>query len=70
MLGSIFMANYRLYFIGADDHIVKAEVIDCPTDDDAVAVARASSAEHSAVEIWELARKVKRLCADRTAGHE
>jgi hypothetical protein len=63
MLGSILMANYRLYFIGADDHIVKAEVIDCPTDDDAIAAARVVCAEHPAVEVWERARRVQRVDA-------
>jgi hypothetical protein len=61
------MANYRLFFIGLDDHIMKAEVVDCPTDSDAVAIARASCAEHPAVEIWEGARKVDRVDADTTA---
>lgn len=60
------MANYRLYFIGADDHIVKAAVIDCPTDDDAIAAARAVCGEHPAVEVWELARRVERVYASIT----
>jgi hypothetical protein len=61
------MANYRLFFIGHDDHIIKAKVVDCPTDGDAVALARAACAEHPAIEIWEGARKVDRVDADSTA---
>jgi hypothetical protein len=59
------MASYRLFFVGPDDHIVKAEVIDCPTDTEAVAVARASCIEHPAVEVWEFARRVGRVDAGR-----
>jgi hypothetical protein len=62
------MASYRLFFIGRDDHIVKAEVVDCPTDDEAVAAARAMCGEHPAVEVWELARRVERVSAHINAG--
>ena len=61
------MASYRLFFIGHDDHIMKAEVVDCPTDGDAVALARAACAVHPAVEIWQGARRVERVDADITA---
>jgi hypothetical protein len=61
------MANYRLFFIGRDDHIVKAEVVDCPTDGDAIAAARAACREHPAVEVWEQARWVERVAADAAA---
>jgi hypothetical protein len=57
------MASYRLFFIGRDDHFVKSEVVDCPTDDDAIAAARAACGEHPAVEVWELARRVERVSA-------
>ena len=62
------MASYRLFFIGRDDHIVKAEVVDCPTDDEAVAAARAMCGEHPAVEVWELARRVEHVSAHISAG--
>jgi hypothetical protein len=55
------MASYRLFFIGPDDHIVKAEVIDCSTDTEAVAVAVASCREHPAIEVWDRARRVERV---------
>jgi hypothetical protein len=63
MLGVPSMASYRLYFIGRDDHIVKAEVVDCPSDDDAIAAARAACEGHPTVEVWERARRVKRIDA-------
>jgi hypothetical protein len=58
------MANYRLFFIGADNHISKADVLDCPTDDDAVAIARLVFGEYQAVEVWQLDRLVTRVDAD------
>jgi hypothetical protein len=62
------MASYRLFFIGRDNHIVKAEVVDCPTDDDAIAVARTACGKHPAVEVWHLARRVERIDASLAAG--
>ena len=53
------MAQYRFFFLGNDDHIVRADVVDCSTDDDAVAAARVASGDHRAVEVWELARCVE-----------
>jgi hypothetical protein len=64
------MAHYRLYFIGRDDHFMKAEVIECLTDGDALALARAACAEHPAIEIWEGARRVDRVDADTTAASD
>ena len=52
------MAHYRMFFIGSDNHIVGAEVLECPSDDDALARARLSCGAHPAVEVWELARRV------------
>jgi len=58
------MAHYRLFFMGPDDHIVRAQVVECATDGEAVAVARASCSGHSAIEVWERARKVERVPGD------
>ena len=56
------MATYRVFVLGSDDHIVGAEVIDCPTDDDAMTLAPSLSGDdHKAVEVWELARYVGRV---------
>ncbi len=57
------MPNYRLFFIGQDEHIIRAEVADCPSDGDAVAVARVSCQDYRAVEVWDLTRQVKRVDA-------
>jgi hypothetical protein len=63
-VGSISMANYRLFFIGPDDHIVRAQIVTCTTDSDAIAAARARCTGHSAIEVWDGARKVERVCGD------
>jgi hypothetical protein len=61
------MASYRLFFVGRDDHCTKAEVVVCPTDDDAIGFARAAPGEYNAVEVWERERKVGRADADTVA---
>jgi hypothetical protein len=58
------MAHYRLFFIGPDDHIVRAQVVDCATDGDAIAAARVLCKGHSSIEVWEHARKVERVHGD------
>jgi hypothetical protein len=68
MLGEASMASYRLFFVGRDNHFVKAEIVDCPTDEDAIAAARAASGEHPAIEVWELGRRVERVDAGIAAG--
>jgi hypothetical protein len=55
------MAIYRVFVLGGDDHIIRAEVIDCPTDEDAMTLAPSLSGDHKAVEVWELARCVGRV---------
>lgn len=55
------MPEYRLYFIDVTRGITKpATVIDCPTDEDAVAVAEGHRAEHI-LEIWDGKRLVARI---------
>jgi hypothetical protein len=61
------MASYTLFFIGRNNHIFKAEVVDRLTDDEADA-ARAVSGEHPAVEVCERARRVERIDAAIAAG--
>ena len=63
------MANYRLSFSGGDDHIVQAEIADCPTDSDAEAVARICCGDHRAVDVWEPARHVEGVNAVIDADH-
>ena len=60
MRGGI-MATYRFFFLGSDGHITGADVADCPTDAEAVALARSTGGAHRAIEIWELKRRVERV---------
>ena len=64
------MATYRVFVLGSDDHIIRAEVIDCPTDDDAMTLAPSLGGDHKAVEVWELARCVGRVDLRHFAGVE
>lgn len=57
------MADYRVYFIGADEHIFAAESIEAADDHAAVARAERLCAERldcRAIEVWERGRKVYR----------
>jgi len=45
------MSEYRVYTIGADGHIFKAEAMICQNDEEAIALVRTLAAEHT-IEIW------------------
>jgi hypothetical protein len=62
------MATYRVFVLGNDGHIIGAEVIDCPTDVDAMTLASSLGGDHKAVEVWELARCVGRVDLRQFAG--
>jgi hypothetical protein len=53
------MAEYRVYTIGADGHIVRSTPLVC--DDDAQAMEQASKIEGHTLEIWSGERFVARL---------
>ena len=55
------MTTYRVFVFGSDDHIVRADVIDCLTDKEAMSLAPTIGGNHKAVEVWELARCVGRV---------
>jgi hypothetical protein len=55
------MATYRVFMLGNDDHIVGVELLDCPTDFEAMVRAPDIGNKHKAVEIWDLARLVGRV---------
>jgi hypothetical protein len=55
------MATYRVFMFENDNHIVGAELLDCPTDFEAMARAPDIGGECKAVEIWDLARLVGRV---------
>jgi hypothetical protein len=55
------MATYRIFMLGSDDHIIRADIVDCSTDDEAMTLAPGFGGTHKAVEVWELARRVGRV---------
>jgi hypothetical protein len=64
------MAIYRVFVLGSDDHIIGADVIDCPTDREAMTLAPSIGGDHKAVEVWELARRVGRVDRPHAAESE
>jgi hypothetical protein len=55
------MAEYRVYFVGCDDHFKAAETIHCATDDEAVDTAIAGIGGFTAVEVWCGGRSLGRI---------
>ena len=61
------MADYRVYFIGTNDHIYAAENIEAADDQSAIAIAQRLCAEKPdcrATEVWERGRRVHRHLLD------
>ena len=54
------MTEYRVYTIGPDGHIFKAEPMICENDEEVISRARTMVAEHP-IEIWSRDRFVIRL---------
>ncbi len=54
------MSEDRVYAIGSDGHIFKAEAMICDNDERAIAEVRMLAAEHT-IEIWSGGRFVIRL---------
>jgi hypothetical protein len=54
------VASYRFYFMTARDRIARGQDVQCDSDDDALARARALHHAH-AVEVWHERRKVGRI---------
>ncbi len=52
---------YRIYLLGADDHIKIAHVLDCATDEEALVLAARELADEHALEIWDRNRFIGRL---------
>jgi hypothetical protein len=55
------MPEYRVYTIGPDGHISKADPMTCDNDEEAISQARVIVAEHHPIEIWSGDRFVIRL---------
>lgn len=58
------MADYRLYWITADDHIGRAITKGFESDGAALAAARQQVGRFSAIEVWQGARKVGLAAAE------
>lgn len=58
------MASYRIYLLGADNHIsAPPHDVECASDQEACNVAAEVIGAHPAVEIWSGSRVVGRLTA-------
>ena len=55
------MPEYRVYFVGADDHFKAAETIYCATDSEALDAALAGIGQFPAIEVWCSARSLGRI---------
>lgn len=55
------MTTYRVFVFGDDDHIVEAQLLDSPTDSEAINRAPDCGGDHKAVEVWDLKRLVARV---------
>ncbi len=54
------LSGYRLYFLGANDHIRHVVVLECPNDEAAIELAE-SHRDARTMELWLLDRMVKRF---------
>jgi hypothetical protein len=64
------MTDYRVYFIGGDDHIFAAENIEAADDQAAIAMAEhlcAGQPGCRGFEVWERARQVHRYWREEAA---
>jgi hypothetical protein len=54
------MADYRLYYLGADGKIFAADAIQADSDEAAISIAqmKAASTQLDKIEVWERTRRV------------
>ena len=52
------MDLYRIYYVGSDNHFTRGDVIFCTSDAEALAAALRMLGNHTAIEVWQGARKV------------
>jgi hypothetical protein len=57
------MREYRITLIGDDGQIVAVKIVECADDEHAIQKAEDASQSHSAVELWQVGRLVKRFGA-------
>jgi hypothetical protein len=58
------MPEYRVYFVGADDHFHGAETVNCTSDKEAVTTALEWIGGFPAVEVWCGTRPIGKLVPD------
>jgi len=54
------MSSYRCYFLGSDGKIIRAQNLECPSDEVALETAEhvLENCGYPTIEIWERARRV------------
>ncbi|WP_428491020.1 hypothetical protein [Rhodopila sp.] len=55
------MADYRIFFLGPDEHITGVEIVECRSDLEAMAAAGVAGRPDGGVEVWQNARMVGRI---------
>jgi hypothetical protein len=59
------MADYRIYTLGLDRHVVGSRIIEAATDEEALATAKELHSDR-ALEVWTGARKVGTVPAEQS----
>lgn len=57
------MADYRIFLLGPDEHIIGVDIVRCESDIEAMAEGSAAGRLNGGVEIWQNTRMVGRLGA-------
>ena len=55
------MPDYHFYILDRENHLIRAELVSCPSDDDALAAAAELVNDQHGVEVWERVRLVGKL---------
>lgn len=54
------MSGYRLYFLDEEDHIIRANELECSSDEEAIVTAE-QCRDGRDVELWQKARFIKKI---------
>ena len=55
------MQVYRIYPVGADDHFKSVKVVECDSDEEALAAAEKMIGRFPAMEVWKLDKFIGRV---------
>jgi hypothetical protein len=55
------MTDYRIFFLGPDEHIVGVDIVSCRSDLEALAAAGTAERSDGGAEVWQSARMVGRI---------